>query len=403
MIYIYIQARLEADVRTSVKVRTSLRSPLDSADDGAPPPQQTPTASPTTFPPRQVRRIPVFRQDHPKLQTRSISPENWNSADSPGRESDRERCWSPLGWRRAVIGARPWRTEGREHFKDSAHTPAQINSNGTNRQLFLLVPNKSFSGAGPSSSITLAFNLMPMASRMPMVSEDGRRAADRAVQERTSALGLKCGRLSVLHRRARLHPSGLQQHPRPLSLPGESAEFQFSGEITQNFKSNRSRRKNGIWQTRRGKVIRNAAGVRWGGGVLSGGERRDVRILSRVRTAAPEQARIYIRSSKEDVRTSLKVRTSLRSPPDGSDDGAPPPKQTPAASPITFSSRRDRFEGLGSNLHPKLQTRSISPENWNSADSPGRESDRGRRWCPLGWRVRRRQCRTVENGETSAL
>ncbi|KAL6181039.1 hypothetical protein ACLB2K_047697 [Fragaria x ananassa] len=70
--------------------------------------------------------------------------------------------------------------------------------------------------------------------------------------------------------------------------------------------------------------------------------------------------------SKEDVRTGLKVRTSLRSPPDGSDDGVPSPERTPAASLITFSSRRDRFEGLDSNFHPKLHRRLISPENWNS-------------------------------------
>ncbi|KAL6199264.1 hypothetical protein ACLB2K_029050 [Fragaria x ananassa] len=57
----------------------------------------------------------------------------------------------------------------------------------------------------------------------------------RAVRERTSSRLLKCGRPSVRHRttlaRARLHPSGLQQRPRPLSIPGESAEFQFSGQI----------------------------------------------------------------------------------------------------------------------------------------------------------------------------
>ncbi|KAL6180266.1 hypothetical protein ACLB2K_046930 [Fragaria x ananassa] len=50
----------------------------------------------------------------------------------------------------------------------------------------------------------------------------------------TSAQPLKCGRPSVLNRTAsttaRLHLCGLQQRPRSLSLPGESAEFQFSGE-----------------------------------------------------------------------------------------------------------------------------------------------------------------------------
>ncbi|KAL6218373.1 hypothetical protein ACLB2K_011587 [Fragaria x ananassa] len=38
-------------------------------------------------------------------------------------------------------------------------------------------------------------------------------------------------------------PRRLQQRPRPLPLPGESILFRFSGEITQNFKQSRSRRK----------------------------------------------------------------------------------------------------------------------------------------------------------------
>ncbi|KAL6202266.1 hypothetical protein ACLB2K_025974 [Fragaria x ananassa] len=108
-----------ADVRTGLKVRTSLRSPPSGADDGAPPPQKTPAASSTIFPPRRIRSFPVFRRDHPKLQTRSISPENWKITDSPGRESDRERCWSLLGCRCAVVGAGGWRTDGRPHFKPS--------------------------------------------------------------------------------------------------------------------------------------------------------------------------------------------------------------------------------------------------------------------------------------------
>ncbi|KAL6184096.1 hypothetical protein ACLB2K_045500 [Fragaria x ananassa] len=100
------KAGLEAHVCTGLKVRTSLRSPLYGAGEGALPLQRTPAASLTTFPPRRVCRIPVFRRDHPKLQTKVISPENWNSADSPGRESGLGRCWSPLGWRRTLAGAR---------------------------------------------------------------------------------------------------------------------------------------------------------------------------------------------------------------------------------------------------------------------------------------------------------
>ncbi|KAL6130916.1 hypothetical protein ACLB2K_069294 [Fragaria x ananassa] len=75
----------------TLKVQTSLRLPPYGSDDGAPPPQQRPRS----------------------LQIRSISPEKRNLSDSPGRESDRGRLWCPLGWRRAVIGAGQWRTEGR--------------------------------------------------------------------------------------------------------------------------------------------------------------------------------------------------------------------------------------------------------------------------------------------------
>ncbi|KAL6208456.1 hypothetical protein ACLB2K_019405 [Fragaria x ananassa] len=103
-----------------------------------------------------------------------------------------------------------------------------------------------------------------------------------------STQSLKCGHPSVRHRlaptTARLHPGGLQQRLRSLSLPGESTKFQFSGEITQNFKQDQSRRKTGIRRTRwGGKVIRDAAGVHLGGGAPSsapdGGERIDVRTL----------------------------------------------------------------------------------------------------------------------------
>ncbi|KAL6124005.1 hypothetical protein ACLB2K_076521 [Fragaria x ananassa] len=90
--------------------------------------------------------------------------------------------------------------------------------------------------------------------------------------------------------------------------------------------------------------------------------------------------------SKKNDHTGLQVRMSLRSPPDGSDDGAPPPERTPAAFPITFSSRQDRFEGLGSNLHPKLHRILISLETgirrtrWGEkviGDASGVRSGRG--------------------------
>ncbi|KAL6217022.1 hypothetical protein ACLB2K_010240 [Fragaria x ananassa] len=146
--------------------------------------------------------------------------------------------------------------------------------------------------------------------------------------KRTSAQPLKCGRPSVLLRTslttACLHPSGLQQSPRSLSLPGESAEFQFSGEITQNFKQDRSRRKTGIRRARRGgKVIGDAAGSRWGGGAtLSepyGGERRHVHTLRG--SLIGRALCIYReRGSEADVRTRLTVRTFVRSPPSGVGD-----------------------------------------------------------------------------------
>ncbi|KAL6130054.1 hypothetical protein ACLB2K_068435 [Fragaria x ananassa] len=68
--------------------------------------------------------------------------------------------------------------------------------------------------------------------------------------------------------------------------------------ITQNFKQSRSRQKTGKKRTRRGgKVVGDAAGVFWGGGVPSpaseGGERMDVRTLSRVRTFASHPLYIY--------------------------------------------------------------------------------------------------------------
>ncbi|KAL6130576.1 hypothetical protein ACLB2K_068955 [Fragaria x ananassa] len=149
-----------------------------------------PAASPTTFPPWRVRRIPVFQPDHPKLQTKSIWQENWNSVDSPGRESGRGSCWSPLGWRRAIAGGE----------RRDVHTLRAVRMSAPDNDYIYIY--------------------------ICIYRED---------EKRTSALGLKCGRPSLLHppapATARLHPRRLQQRPRPLSLPGESVFFQFSGEI----------------------------------------------------------------------------------------------------------------------------------------------------------------------------
>ncbi|KAL6184485.1 hypothetical protein ACLB2K_045886 [Fragaria x ananassa] len=191
-----IEEGYEADVRTRLKVRTSVCSPPSGAGDGAPPPQKTPGASPTTFPPRRIHSFPVFRRDHPKLQTKSISPET------------------------------------------------------------------------------------------------------------------------------------------------------------------------GKKRTRRGgEVVGDAAGVFCGGGAPSpapeDGERTDVRTLSRVRTSAIHPFCIYIyiyiqARSEAHVRTFLKVRTSLCSPPSGADDGTPPPQKTPAASPTTFLPRRVCSFPVFKRDHPRL-------------------------------------------------
>ncbi|KAL6214513.1 hypothetical protein ACLB2K_013947 [Fragaria x ananassa] len=137
-------------------------------------------------------------------------------------------------------------------------------------------------------------------------------------------LFLKCARLSVGHRpaptTARLHPSGLQQRPRPLSLPGESILFQRDhprstlfevlGDLTGK-----------EWTRRGGKVVGDAAGVRWGGGAPSsaGGQRRDVRTLRKMRTCASERA--YIQKRSEVHHLHSQAFCSFCSTPLGNDCG----------------------------------------------------------------------------------
>ncbi|KAL6228303.1 hypothetical protein ACLB2K_002254 [Fragaria x ananassa] len=162
------------------------------------------------------------------------------------------------------------------------------------------------------------------------------------------APALKCGRPSVLHplapATAHLHPRRLQQRPQPLSLPGESVLFQFSGKIT----------------------------VKRCGQAGSGA----------------------------DVRTGLKVRTSVRSPPFGAGDGAPPPQETPAASPTTFPPRRVRSFPVFRQDHPKTS---------NKVDLAGKPEKKGLarkgKWSGTlleSSRVEARHCRRrrVENGQT---
>ncbi|KAL6212567.1 hypothetical protein ACLB2K_017785 [Fragaria x ananassa] len=52
--------------------------------------------------------------------SKSTIHENWKRTDSPRRESGRGRCWSLLGWRRAVASTGGWRIDGRPHFKAGA-------------------------------------------------------------------------------------------------------------------------------------------------------------------------------------------------------------------------------------------------------------------------------------------
>ncbi|KAL6204114.1 hypothetical protein ACLB2K_021383 [Fragaria x ananassa] len=61
-----------------------------------------------------------FPARSPKTSNKVDLAGNWNSVDSPGRKNGWGRCWSPLGWRRAVVGTVRWRTEGRAHFKETA-------------------------------------------------------------------------------------------------------------------------------------------------------------------------------------------------------------------------------------------------------------------------------------------
>ncbi|KAL6225124.1 hypothetical protein ACLB2K_003976 [Fragaria x ananassa] len=161
------------------------------------------------------------------------------------------------------------------------------------------------------------------------------------------------------------------------------AFFKCGENCTCVVPSNRSRREE--------KVIGDAAGVCSDGGALSSEssseERRDVCTLRAVQMSSLEQLRIYIEAgSKADVRTRLKVRTSLRSSPSGVGDGAPPPQKTQAASPTTFPPRRVCSFPVFRRDHPSLKFWVILPENWKRTDSPVRESSRGGCWSLLGWR-----------------
>ncbi|KAL6228151.1 hypothetical protein ACLB2K_002105 [Fragaria x ananassa] len=93
-----------------------------------------------------------------EFQTTSILPENWNSADSPGRENDRGRCWRPLRWRHAVVGAVRRRTEGRPHFKGCANIEkveerehsVRPSPNATNRSPVAKLRPSDFSQQSPN-------------------------------------------------------------------------------------------------------------------------------------------------------------------------------------------------------------------------------------------------------------
>ncbi|KAL6144579.1 hypothetical protein ACLB2K_055270 [Fragaria x ananassa] len=87
-------------------------------------------------------------------------------------------------------------------------------------------------------------------------------------------------------------------------------------------------------------MVRKAAGVRWGGGAPSpvpyGGEMRDVRTLRAVRTDIPDDFTMKMKAMKI------------------------------------------RFEGLGSNLYPKLQTTTMATANWYTTSPPVRRRSQSR-------------------------
>ncbi|KAL6218159.1 hypothetical protein ACLB2K_011375 [Fragaria x ananassa] len=336
------------DVRTLRAVRTS--APDNDHDRKLVPDQSwKERSSPGSLCCRPGRREAVadvrrWRTDDVRTLSRSAD-ENRKRMDSLGRESGRGRCWSLLGWRRAGAGAGGWRTDRCPHFKPSADGPLHIRP--------VISPENWNSEDSPRKK-----NDRGRCWR----SLEWRRRFVRAVRWRTESgseadvcTPLKCGCAFVLHSMAptkrRLHPSGLQQRLRSLFLLGESVEFQFSGEITQNFKQNRSRQKTGIRRTLRGgKVI----GCCW-------------------RPLGWRHAVVGAEGYEADVRTWLKVRTSVRTPPSGAGDGAPPPQKTPAASPTTFPPRRVHSFLVFRRDHPKLQTKSISLETGKKRTRRGRE------------------------------
>ncbi|KAL6204608.1 hypothetical protein ACLB2K_021875 [Fragaria x ananassa] len=181
--------------------------------------------------------------------------------------------------------------------------------------------------------------------------------------EITKTHGLKCERPFVRHPTAlgrAPHPNGLQQRSRSLSLSGESAEFQFSDEITQNFKQNQSRRKTRIRRTRwEGKVVGDTAGV------ARPHRRRMVANGGTVHGAPFATVRRQHASTPAD---SSSIPDHFPSPV------SPPNSSFPARSPKTLN----KVDLVGN--------WNYLAGNWNSADSSGRESDRGRYWSPLGWR-----------------
>ncbi|KAL6205739.1 hypothetical protein ACLB2K_022992 [Fragaria x ananassa] len=124
-------------------------------------------------------------------------------------------------------------------------------------------------------------------------------------------------------------------------------------------------------------MVGDAARVFWGGGELSpapeGGERTDVHTLSRVQTSASHPAYVC---------NGLKVRTSLRPPPSGADDGTPPPERTLETSPTTFSSRRVCQIPVCSQDRSCLKFWVEDVAQTFKSISPGRKSGRGRLWCP---------------------
>ncbi|KAL6182654.1 hypothetical protein ACLB2K_044069 [Fragaria x ananassa] len=109
----------------------------------------------------------------------------------------------------------------------------------------------------------------------------------------------------------------------------------------------------------------------------------------------------YNERYEANVRNRLKVRTSVRSPPFGAGDGAPPPQKTPAVSPTTSPLRRVRFFPVSGEITQNFkQSRSRKKLEKNGLAGEGKWS--GTLLESSGVEARCRRRRRMENGRTDA-